>query len=155
MGLFYKNSKKSDASQQRLDRLVQACCASNTAGPDPALSAPCRARIVEAAQHGSPRGALPTLFTPTRQLVVAGALPLLLAAALMIPIDRAIAPAFPADHVLTLQVSKQGDQVHFDIANGARNHYVARSTNPNRFDGPKDVVTEGTYVDRLSGSMNY
>jgi hypothetical protein len=144
-----KNSKNA-AARDRLDRLVLSWRAEAEARKQE-LSTAARARIVEGAHGESELRTLPALFTPTRQLVVASALPLLLAGALLIPIDRAVPPPpLQGQGVTTVRVSKQGDQVHFTIANGNRDHYVSRSTQPDRF-GEADVVSEGAYVDRLNG----
>jgi len=131
----------------RLERMIEAARAT----PETGLSGESRGRILREALHdGEADEALPALFTPTRRLLVAGALPVLLAVGLLVGI-------FPgkhqttASHPASIAVSKQGDQVLFTIRNGDRAHRVVRSSQPDRFDGSEGVaVTDGSYAEGLS-----
>jgi hypothetical protein len=122
-------------------------------GTSPGLSADVRSRIIdEALSHAPAEKALPSLFTPGRRLLVAGALPVVLAAALLMGIDGDVrAPVSTGEGSSVVSVVKEGDQVTFSISNGGRQHTVYRSTDPVQFEPSSGVaVTDGAYVDRVS-----
>jgi hypothetical protein len=134
---------------------------------EPRLSAESRARIVaEVVQGGPTLRPWPALFAPVGRLLVAGALPLLLAGTLMLalwnPMDvsmtgSSVAPIdlAAAERPTVVHVAKVGDRVEFQIRNGKRNHFVSRSSDPDRFDRADRVqVTDGAYADRLSGDAS-
>ena len=142
-----KNLENGSPAAMRLDRMVRAC---RKAAAD-RLSAEARDGILHAARKTAPRHApLRALFTPTRRLVPTGALPLLLAAVLLLTLDDGIQRPAVGEGVPTVTVSKQGDEVLLHIANGGRPHYVSRSTQPDRFE-PSSVVrvSDGVYTERL------
>jgi hypothetical protein len=121
-------------------------------GRDEALSAETRDRILNAASRGgSSHASFPAVFTPTRRLLVAAALPVALAVALFIGFDGGVQlPPSVDSGQPTVAVFKQGDQVFFDIRNGDRQHVVCRSTEPDRFDSACGVpVKGGAYADGL------
>jgi len=72
----------------RLDRAIGL--ARESAAPSARLSGAARGRIVEAAMasQGSRTAPLPTLFAPARRLLIAGTLPVLLAAAFVGTLNR-------------------------------------------------------------------
>jgi hypothetical protein len=121
------------------------------------LSAAAREAVLDAAIHGQDDRrfeSLPALFTPTRKLAAAWALPLALAGTLFLGLPRTSGPGGGREGAspvpTTVHVSKDGDRVLFTIANGDRNHRVYRSTTPDRFDpGVAMRVTGGEFVDRL------
>lgn len=122
------------------------------------LSGRARAAIFEAvwAQTDPVPGTLRPLFASPRRLAIAGALPLLLAAGMLALLGRSGPPPVSsvsgASGTMHLEVSKEGDQVCFRIANGKRSHSVSRSTEPDRFDATSAVhIAEGAYSDRLDG----
>jgi len=91
------------------------------------------------------------LFTPWRQLALAGAAPVLLLVVMVGWLgprgDRPTPEAMPAPDV---QIAKVGDQVVFRIPNGTRVHFVSRSERPDRFEGVDAAkVVDGNYADRL------
>jgi len=147
------------------DELAQALeQARQRRGREPRLSEEARARIVaEVVRVGPALRPWPALFAPTGRLLVAGALPLVLAGTLMLalwnPVDLSMtgSPAAPVEiagiaRPTVVEVAKVGDRVEFQILNGNRNHFVSRSDSPDRFDRTARVrVTDGAYADRLSG----
>jgi hypothetical protein len=86
-----------------------------------------------------------------RRLLVAGALPLVLAGVLLIGIDGGVeSPLSPGEGETRVAVFKQGDRVFFNIENGERRHVVYRSTDPVHFERVSGVsVTDGAYHDGL------
>jgi len=146
-----KSSDEGSTSPTRLDRLVGAARAAS----HDRLSAETRDRVInQALRQSTEDEALPALFTPTRRLVVAGVLPLLLAVALVIGIGPQNGSIVPSGST-SVEVSKKGDQVLFTIANGKRVHRVVRSSEPNRFDGASGVsVTDGAYSEGLSDNQD-
>jgi hypothetical protein len=133
------------------DVLSQAIGATRGLNPKRTLSTDTRARILDAAQCQSEpaREMFPALFTAPRRLVAAGILPLVLAMGLLVMLNqgRPVAPDSPST---TVHAVKQGDQVHFNIANGSRSHFVYRSTVPDRFEASSAVrVTDGAFVDAV------
>lgn len=121
----------------------------------PGLSDAARTRILaEAVRPEAARPFWAPLFAPTSRLLVAGGLPLALAAALLVLVDRSVVEppvdgvAAPRTAVVT--VAKVGNSVQFTIANGQNSHYVYRSTAPDRFETDEGVaVVDGSYADRL------
>lgn len=117
------------------------------------FSAAARARIVaEVSRGGAAPESWPAVFAPQGRLVLAGGLPLVLAGALLVLMDRSGIDRPPvANPETVVQVAKVGDRVEFTIRNGRKGHYVYRSTAPDRFDGRDGVrVTDGSYVERLA-----
>ncbi len=143
-----KNLENGTPASTRLDRMVRAC----REVADDTLSVEAREGVLRAVLNTAPRHeALPALFTPTRRLVLTGALPLLLAGVLLLALDDGIQSPAVGEGVPTVTVSKQGDQVLLQIANGGRPHYVSRSTQPDRFDPSSTVrVHDGAYAERLA-----
>jgi hypothetical protein len=145
---------REDEVRSRLERMVHA----GRSAAEEGLSEEARTRVLSVALRDTGTDEpLPALFTPTRRLVVAGALPVLLAVALLVgivPESRQPQLAGPTGSA-TIQVSKQGDEVLFNIANGHRAHRVARSTDPNRFEASDEVsVTNGAYSEHLSDTAD-
>jgi hypothetical protein len=125
--------------------------------PEESLSPGARERILDAAlRRDVVDSPLPTLFSPARKLVVAGALPVLLGVALVVGIDPGERGSSPSTSTQSrIQVSKQGGQVRFEIVNGDRAHRVVRSTHPGRFEAENGVaVTDGSYAERLADSSD-
>jgi hypothetical protein len=146
---MFKNYKKDSAGQQRLDAAIVACRAVASAER---LSGEARDRILgETLRGGAREELLPAVFTPTRRLLIAGALPLVLAVVLLVGIDGGVQPPPPAgEDVPRVAVVKQGDRVFFNIENGKRHHVVYRSTDPLHFERASGVpVTDGAYQDGL------
>ena len=142
-----KNYKNEGPGGERIAEMARACRAAS-----PSLSEGARERILATARRHAPlEEPLPSLFTPGSRLLVAGALPVLLAGALLIGVDGNVPSPVPtgeAPPVVT--VVKQGEQVTFSISNGGREHPVYRSTDPGRFDTSSGVaVTDGAYIDRI------
>ena len=143
-----KNYKSEERSGDRIAEMARACRSTSLA-----LSDEARDRILgEAVRHAPVEEPLPSLFTPGRRLLVAGALPVLLAGALLMGIDGEVRdPASSGEQPPVVSAEKHGDQVTFSISNGGRQHTVYRSTDPGRFEASSGVdVTDGTYVDRIS-----
>jgi len=138
------NSKENGA---RLDEMVQACRKSQ----GPALSEATRTRILDEARRPVHADGLRALFTPTRHLLVAGTLPVVLAAALLIGLDPGVQPPLAIDDApSSVAVSKMNGRIMFSIQNGGKPHTVYRSTDPQGFDRHNGVeVTSGAYEDRL------
>ncbi len=120
------------------------------------FSGAARARILaEVARGGPSRESWPPLFAPQARLVLAGGLPLVLAGALLLMmdrsgIDRSPAVANPLSETV-VDVAKVGNRVEFTIRNGKTGHFVYRSTTPDRFDGRGAVrVTDGSYAETLA-----
>jgi hypothetical protein len=126
-------------------------------GAEERLSGETRARVLSAALgHDGAGEPLPVLFTPTRRWVVGGALPVLLAATLLIGIGPGSGelPTTEAPPPLP-RFSKQGDQMLVSIANGGRQHRVVRSTDPRHFEPSAGVrVTDGAYAEGLGDSSD-
>ena len=144
---FIQNSGDS-AGRETLRRAVRAT--RRSAGGS-TLSAPARARILDAARNGAdqPLELFPSLFTAPRRLIAAGALPLILAAGLLVLLNQR-SPVAPEMGGFDVQVSKVDGQVFFRIANGSREHTVYRSTVPDRFEPSSAVaVTDGSFTDAL------
>ena len=147
--MFYKNRKNGSDAAENLEAMIAAA---REGGRSEGLSADCRERILNRALRGAAsEGPLPGLFTPTRRLVVAGALPVVLAFALLVGFEQGVQPPRPpAEGAPQVAVFKRGDRVFFDIRNGDRQHYVCRSTQADRFDSSCGVpVTDGAYEDGL------
>ena len=143
----FKKLEHGSAAATRLDRMVHAC----REAADDRLSAEARDGILQSVRNTAPRpDPLRALFTPTRRLVLTGALPLLLAVVLLLTLDDGIQRPAVGEGVPTVRVSKQGDEVLLHIANGGRPHYVSRSTQPDRFERSSTVrVSDGVYTERL------
>ena len=143
----FKNLEHGSAAATRLDRMAHAC----REVADDSLSAEARDGILQAVRNTAPRPApLRALFTPTRRLLLTGALPLLLAVVLLLTLDDGMQRPVVGQGGPTVRVSKQGDEVLLHIANGGRPHYVSRSTQPHSFDlSSKIRVSDGVYSERL------
>ena len=145
--MAWNTSNSSNKNGARLEEMIRACRQSD----EPALSGATRTRILEEARHPVHLDALRTLFTPTRHLLVAGTLPVVLAVALLIGLDSGVQPP-PAgiDDAPSVAVSKEDGRILFSIQNGGKPHTVYRSTDPQGFDQRTGVrVTSGAYEDRL------
>lgn len=126
--------------------LRQEACSVQASLSDAARSA----ILAAAAGADHPRTALVPLFLPFRRFVVAGAIPVLLACALLFVVRNP--SVTPGERPTNLAVAKEGDRVVFLIANGSRSHRVTKSPVPHRFDGSAGVsVSDGTFVDRVGG----
>lgn len=142
----YKNYKSGIG---RLEEAVRAC---RQRSRSERLSEAAREKITVALNADVDYQALPSLFTSTRRMLVAGALPLALAGALLVLIDRTgPAPIGASDPAPVVYVSKDGNRVQFTILNGKTNHYISRSASPDRFEQPAVMVDNGAYVERLGG----
>lgn len=144
---FSKKSGRS-AGQETLRRAVRA---TRRTAADAVLSVSARDRILDAArnQADQPVELFPSLFTAPRRLLVAGALPLVLAMGLLVLLnhDTPVAPELADPSV---QFSKQDGQMFIRIANGSREHVVYRSTVPDRFERSAGVaVTNGSFIDAI------
>lgn len=147
-----KNHKKTTPKVGQTASLEAMIRAARVDDPGDRISDQGRGRILDAVLRGGPaEESLPALFTPTRRLIVAGALPLLLTAVLLVGLDRGLpAPTGTGDHGPAVAAFKQGDRVLFSIRNGSRQHVVYRSTRPDGFDSADGVaVADGKYEDGL------
>jgi len=142
---WFSDSKHSDG---RLGRMLDAA---RDTRPE-RLGAEVRARIVTESLKPGPAEGLAPLFVPARRLLVAGGLPLILAAAFLVVIDPDSQPALdPATHAARatrVAVSKDGGNVLFSIQNGNRAHRVYRSSEP-QGEGQKVELSGGAYVEDL------
>lgn len=137
---------KPKSRADRIDRLVQAA----RQGTAEQLSGAARARILEESLKPGFAEPLPSLFTPARRLVAAGALPVALAGALLLTLDRGVERPPDALERTRVAVSKEGESVLFAIQNGGRAHTVHRSSDPRGTAGGRRVeVTGGAYVESL------
>ncbi len=143
MKLF--NSNNSRDSGSKLEGLIRAGREASTER----LSAGARSAILDEALKPAISEGPPALFTPTRHILVAGALPVVLAVALLVGSDPGVQPP-PAgvDAAPEVTVSKVGGRVLFAIRNGGKPHTVYRTTDP-RGSGAGERITGGEYVDRL------
>ena len=138
------NSKENGA---RLDEMIRAARKSEV----PTLSDTAKMRILDEARRPQHADGLRALFTPTRHLLVAGTLPVVLAVALLIGLDPGVQPPpVGIDDAPSVAVFKDNGRITFSIQNGGRPHTVYRSTDPQGFDRQDGVkVTSGAYEDRL------
>jgi hypothetical protein len=102
----------------------------------------------------TPEEASPTpfssLFVPTRRLALAGIVPLLVLSLAMGYLLMDPVPSLQGrDPSVRLEVSKQGGDVVFLIANGERPHRVYRSTRPNVGAEEPYVTAQRVFRDRL------
>jgi hypothetical protein len=144
-----RNYRKGHRGERRLDAAIRAC---RVAGPEERLSAEARGAILNEALRGrTTEEPLAAVFTPTRRLLVAGALPIALAVVLLVGIDGALQTPPPAvEGAPRVAVVKQGDRVFFNIENGDRRHVVYRSTDPAHFERASGIaVTDGAYHEGL------
>lgn len=119
-----------------------------------ALSEVARIRILaRAANPGRHAPPLRALFFPLRQLVLAGALPLVLLTGLIGYVTLQSLVATPGVEHPPISASKTSDgEVIFKIANGKRVHRVYMSTSPDRFEqAPGFTTRDGAFRDRLDG----
>ena len=116
-------------------------------GGDDALSGHARSRIVDEALDPARDPAAPaSLFVPARRLALAGVLPVMLGAALVLLLGHA--GTYVTSKSLRLEVEKRDGLVVFSIANGQRSHYICKSNVPNKFDCGRGVeVRNGAYAD--------
>jgi hypothetical protein len=118
------------------------------------LSGATRTRILrEATREEGLESPLPAFFTPTRRLVLAGGLPVVLTVALLVGLDRGAQDrgerSAGAGPVVT--VSKADGEVRFDIRNGHKDYRVYRAADPQGFDRKRSVrVTDGRYSETLA-----
>jgi hypothetical protein len=144
-----KNYKKGGPGETHVDAAIGACRAGRS---DDRLSNQVHDRILSEALRGGPtEEPFPAVFTPTRRLLIAGTLPLILAVVLLVGIDGAPqSPPAPGEDGPRVAVVKHGDHVVFNIENGKRRHVVYRSTDPVHFERASGVsVTDGAYHDGL------
>lgn len=142
-----------DSGAAELDGAIRAWRALEKAdGGGERLSNATRARIL--GQAGDADESRPTpfasLFVPTRRLALAGVVPLLVLSLAMgyLLIDP-VASIGGGDPAVRLEVSKQGEDVVFLIANGERPHRVYRSTRPNAVPDELYVTAQRAFRDRL------
>ncbi len=145
---MFKNSKNRANGSDRLGQMLAA----GRNARSQALSAEARDEILNAVRAQAPAGEpLPALFTPVRRLILTGALPVLLAALLLVGIDHEVRTPVTEEGGLRVTVSKRGDELLFTIANGGRPHVVSRSTQPDRFEPSSAVpVADGAYSESLA-----
>jgi len=144
-----RNYKKRRPDGKRLGAAIRAC---REATSEERLSAEARDAILsESLRARTTEEPLAAVFTPTRRLLVAGALPIALAVVLLVGIDGAVQTPPPAlESAPRVAVVKQGDRVFFNIENGERPHVVYRSTDPANFERATGVaVTDGAYHEGL------
>ena len=105
------------------------------------LSEHARTAIVDHVLNPAHDPAAPaSLFVPARRLALAGVLPAVLGAALLLLLGHAgISPSRPGSVV----VEKKGDVVVFNVKNGGRTHTICKSSVPNRFDCDETLRVEG------------
>jgi len=117
---------------------------------DEALSGHARSRIVDETLDPARDPAAPaSLFVPARRLALAGVLPVMLGAALVLLLGHA--GTYVTSKAPRLQVEKRGGQVVFNIANGQKSHYICKSNVPNKFDCGRGVqVRNGAYADTVN-----
>lgn len=113
-----------------------------------------RSRVLSEALKPSRSESLRSLFTPTRHILIAGTLPVVLGVALIVGLNPSVRPPatipLDAERAPRLAVSKVGDRIEFDIQNGDRTHTVYRSTDPTGFLAAGGVEVRGeAYVDRV------
>ena len=146
---WLKNSRNGSRDRGRLDEFL-AAARDRSAGET--LSAGSRDTILNGIDRSChAEEALPRLFTPTRRIVFAGALPVVLAAALLVGFDQGVQPPVaPAAGATRVAAVKQAGQVLFTIDNGGRSHVVSRSTSPERSaDAQRVTVRGGAFEDGL------
>jgi hypothetical protein len=117
------------------------------------LSEHARTFVIDAALNPAHDPAAPaSLFLPARRLALAGVLPAVLGAALLLLLGHAgISPRRPGSVV----VEKKGDVVVFNVKNGGRQHTICKSSNPNRFDCDGALRVEGgRFVEPVSDSSS-
>ena len=132
-----------------LDEAISAWKRGNSAaGPGERLSPSARSRILADLGRETAQRPLAALFVPRSRLALAGLLPILLAGALFLVQNGAWGPSKDGSGI---QVSKDGDQVIFTIANGKAYHDVTRSLVPDHFDASRavQVAQGGRFVDSL------
>jgi len=149
-------NKGESEGQALLDTAVRQWREASTSGET--LGPATRAAILRSTRDRGERPTLAALFLPTRRLVWAAGLPALalgLALAALLGVEGLPAPGLrePA----RIEVSRVGDEVVFQIANGKRLHRVYRSELAADTAAPGQeeafAVTAGTFRDRLhSGS---
>lgn len=143
--MIWRRSRRDVRESAVLDRAVAAWRGAGRTAE--VLGGRSRARILDVALDPLHDPAAPaSLFVPARRLAMAGVLPALLGAALLLLLGHAGNSWIPATaHV---DVLKRDGQVVFRIANGDRSHYVCKSTVPHKFDcGGGVLVRGGAYVD--------
>ena len=142
-----------ETAAKTLDRLVRGA---RGALPAEAFDGPTRARIVDAAFRGArvDEESAP-LFVPIRRWIGAVLAPTMALAVLFVPMLRERTPARP-DTVSAprMTISKQGDEVVFDIANGGTVHRIYRAESVSELrsglgDRPFAEV-KGSFRDRLA-----
>lgn len=92
------------------------------------------------------------LFVPVGKLALAGGMPAVLLLAVIVLMTRD--GSSPAQSSLRVQAAKEGDQVVFTVANGARTHTVYTSHVANGFDARSGVRVRGTFADTLTNGEN-
>ena len=147
---FLKNSKNEAGS--KLSEMVAAA----RTGRESTLSGDtCSAILTRALHPEQAEAPLPALFAPTRRLIVAAGLPAILGAVLLVGLEREVAPAGEgqANGTPRIAATKVGDEVHFNVSNGGRPHYLARSASADGFaDVSRVRLDGGAYVEELSDS---
>ncbi len=108
------------------------------------LSADARDRIVRGAYEVRRPSPLAVLFPSVWRMALAGAVPLVLTAALVAAGTWHAAPAREG----MVQIAKQGDRIVFRL-DPSREHVVTKSGVPHHFDASRSVqVTGGSFTDR-------
>jgi hypothetical protein len=131
----------------RLDRMAQA--AREIRGES--LSGDARAAILEESLKPEQGAGYPALFTPTRHILVAGALPVILAFALLLGSNPGVqTPADAGDGITRVAVSKVNGQVQFEIENGSAAHTLQRTTDPRDLSSGHTVQVTDGYQERLN-----
>ena len=135
--------------QDALDRALSAW--REGAAPHEALSAGTRDRIRAALAAPAPGRRLRSLFFPVQRVLLAGGVPLALAAGVLAVLVHLVpTPSGPVG----LQAAKDGDQVVFTLANGGQAHYVYKSNVPDHFDRANAVRVQGRFSDSAEGGSD-
>ncbi len=150
--LWTRRNDDRDRGKADLDRAIAEWQGGR--GKDETLSGHARARIVEQALDPAHDPAAPaSLFVPARRLALAGVLPVMLGAALVLLLGHA--GTYVTSNPLRLQVEKRDGQVVFEIGNGKKSHYICKSNVPNKFDCDRGVkVQNGAYADSVRDGSN-
>lgn len=145
--LWTRKNHDRDRGGAVLDRAIAEWQGSR--GGDESLSGHSRTRIVDETLDPAHDPAAPaSLFVPARRLALAGALPVMLGAALVLLLGHA--GTYVSSKSPRLFVEKRDGQVVFNIANGQKSHYICKSNVPNKFDCGRGVkVQNGAYADAV------
>lgn len=140
--LWKRRNARAAASEETLLRAVVALKAEEG---EEVLGEASRARILAQTFESAHDPGIPaSLFLPTRRLVWAGLLPVLMGVAFTLLLKHVGASPVPG----RLVVEKEDGKVVFTVQNGGRPHYVRRAASPAELDrAEQHRIPGGTFVD--------